>query len=488
MTQPVVVGSKLGTIHYVVWGLLSAVFAVLMLAIVNGVLTAIGIAGSPAMTACIIVALFVIGAAFIAAISWRYLPGQGLIDVAAQTVTVGRRTVRFSDIHRAYRIAGGADPRQFGVRFRIDRGRDLRLQISSRSFTDATAEQLDALAAVGASAAIELDPRVIARPPLGDELGERTTAQRIADATAQLRMQFDETSYSRPVLLAELAAVRAALTDPTAAAQQGATGDAKVAAILASLPQQELTRPAALPSASSIAIVGPVTVDYKRGFFGTLSRRYRSERGEVESWLRSSDPAAVLPTFAHLTVIGWGIVGLIFLWPVLSLALFSVALYTGLSLSPSSPSWWIWPLGFFGFVFFLSPLIYYAGFVLTWYARVRRHRALRDAVLVERARGVIPLQVRNFFGSPHPDGYLEQPLLYLWGFTWCIAIAGGITGILFGISGWQTFGPVVSVLTIVISGIFVVGSFPWFGVGVRRIARRNISSTVAELQAQLMGE
>jgi hypothetical protein len=487
--QPVTIGTRLGAVYYIIWGVLSAVFAFLTKAIVDGALQTTDFMESALVNIGVWVALFVIGAVFIAALTVRYLPGRGFIDLDAQTLTVGRRTVPFSELTRAYRIAGGENPGEFGIRFQIDGGRDLRLQVSSRSFTDVTIAQLDAVLAMVRRAPIELDTRVTPRPPIGGELGERSTREKVADTTAELIMLFEETGYRAAVLVAELERARDILssTDGTFPWAVGPTGNAKVAEILATMQSQGATESAVLPSAPSIAIAGEVTVDYKRGFFGTLSTRYRTERTAVESWLLSVNPSIVIPTFGRFTAAGWTLVGLMFFWPVISVVGFNAALYGGLYLPSASPTWWIWPLGFFGFVLFLSPLFYYAGFVLTWYARVRRHRALRTAVLAERDRGAIPPDVQKFFGSPHPDGYIEQPYVVLWGFAWCIALAGGITALIFGFAGWETFGPVTSVLTIAIGGAFAIGSFPWFGVGVRRIGRRKISSAIGELQKQLMG-
>jgi hypothetical protein len=490
MTQPVRVGTSLGVVYYVIWGVLSAVFAFLTKAIVDAAVRSTDFMALAVVNIGVWIALFIIGAAFTAAITWRYLPGRGVIDLDAQTLAVGRRTVPFAELTRVYRIAGGENPAEFGVRFQISSGRDLRLQVSSRSFTDVTIAQLDATLAMVKRAPIELDPRVTARPPVAGELGERSTREKVADTTAELIMLFEETSYRAAVLVAELERARDVLSDSdgTFPWAIGPTGNAKVAEILTTMQSQTTTESAVLPSATSIAIAGAVTVDYKRGFFGTLSTRYRSERTAVESWVKSVNPSVVIPTFARFTAAGWTLVGLMFFWPVISIVGFNAALYGGLYLPSPSPSWWIWPLGFFGFVFFLSPLFYYAGFVLTWYARVRRHRALRAAVLAQRDRGVVPKEVRDFFGSPHPDGYIEQPFIYLWGFAWCIALAGGITAIILGFAGWEVFGPVVSVLTIAVGSAFAIGSFPWFGVGVRRIGRRKVSSAIGELQKQLMGD
>jgi hypothetical protein len=236
-----------------------------------------------------------------------------------------------------------------------------------------------------------------------------------------------------------------------------------------------------------VAVVGEPTVDYARGFFGTMSKKYRTERAAVEAWLRGVNPTSDVPTFGRLTGLGWALIALMIVWPVIAMAAFAVVLYWAPGgLSTPSPIFGV--LFFVSFVFILSPIIIWAASVLIWYARIRRHRALRKAVLAERGRGVIPLEIRNFFGSPHPDGYIEQSLLYLWAAAWCLAIAGGVTSVIVGFATWDVYGPVASVFTIVLGAAFALASFPWFGVGVRRIGRRTVTSTVGELEYRLMGE
>jgi hypothetical protein len=465
-TGPVRIGAKISPLVIVVWIVLALVFAALMTPVAVGVFGAGSYYGVVVMGGI----LFVVGLVWIGLLVWRFTPSQGSIDLEMRTLTSSRRSVAFADLTHAYRIPGGESPGEFGVRFEIPRAPDVRLLVSSRSFTDAARAELDAVITMVEGSRITPDPRVPLRPPIGDEAGVRDEDEQRLDATSAIVMLYDETAYTRETLLAELRRARAvAAGDPV-------DSNTKVSGIISDLVNRGVPR-TALPSGDELATVGTPTNDYKRGFFGTLSSRYKMERTRVENWLRESNPNFVPNTHKGLAAIGWSTLAVMFFWPVISLVLFYVVLYATYQ--------FIGPVIVIGLVFAFSPVIIFAAIVVIWLARVRRHSSLRREVLETRKSRVIPSDIRAFFGSPHPEGYIEMPIMFAWGIAWCLALAGGITMIIVGVAPIDGQGyPFWS--WAIIGAVLAVGALVKFPAFVGLMKHRTIASTVGELEARLM--
>ena len=470
-TAPIRIGSKISPLAIAVWIGLSLLFAVLMTQVVVGGDISVASLGFGA-------GFFIVGLLGIGALVWRATPSRGSIDLTARTLTSGGRTIAFADLTRAYRIPGGENPGEFGIRLSIPRGHDVRMLVSSRSFTDATAAQLDAVITMVEASSISPDPRIPLRPPIGTAAENRTEDQQHLDAMSGIIMFYDETAYTRETLLAELRRAREILVHadgkfPWAAASDG---DAKVAGILAGLSRTGLAA-TRLPSGGEVATIGTPTVDYARGFFGTLSARYKGERTRVENWLRETDPTFMPDKHGRIAAAGWATLVVMFFWPVISLVLFNVLLYLTFQ--------FIGSVIFIGLVVTFSPFIIYMGIVLIWLARVRRHSSLRRSVLAAKATREVPQDIRDFFGSPHPEGYIEMPRIFLWAIVWVLALAGGITMIAIGANPLPGQGLLLW-YWIPIGAVLAIGSLVRFPAFVGLMKRRSVTSVIGELEHRLL--
>jgi hypothetical protein len=380
------------------------------------------------------------------------------VDRSFSRLRVGLRARSVSEIGHAYRLPDGLADGRFQLRLALP-GIDALVGVSSKLPAELSTDEFDALIALVERTSIEPDPAATLRPPLGDELGERTPAEVFSDDLARGLLAHETMSFAKPTLLAELHSIRAALEGTGTGVGTAVVRDiGLVVPYTTNAPVQQAT----VAEATAIGETGP-----KRGFFGTLSASYRAELANAETWLEShGEPSRPnSPT----TVARWGIVVLVvgLAAPWLSLGIMVASIIggpLGASLDLGAAG------GGVAFAFLTWPFIAWAGIVLNWSGRNRRFESIRSRAFSARARGHdIPSEIAGLFAPRFADvAYLNHLLIFLI-FQTIVLLAGGLTMFSASMGQVENWGP--SAFAAIIGIVMAVASVPVFTFAVQVIAR-----------------
>lgn len=324
-------------------------------------------------------------------------------------------------LRHAYRQPDSVADGRFQLRLGIPRGPDAVLGISPAG-GELSTDALDALIRLLEHAPIEPDPRIRMRPPLGEELWERDEAQQLHDGIGAQLLGFEELSFAKPTLLAELAGIRESQLGRGVPIAGDLVGDLALSG--PGKPSAAPLRDATIAQAAALHD-GAGT----RGPFATMGSRWRSALTGVDEWLVSVGQPRVparVPCWwigLILTVIG-------VLVPVLlccGLPLLLAALDSRLLVMLVEGGI---PPGFstlLSFAILLWPLMTWNGLQLLWHGRVQRYQRAREAVLAPRARGHrVPEEISAVFGPPAPEQALRAGWVWLHVFNGITALSVGV--------------------------------------------------------------
>lgn len=373
------------------------------------------------------------------------------VDASRTRMRVAGRTFPSSDVRHAYRLP---DP-QFDGRFQLQLavpGIDPLVGVSTASPAELSVDELGALLQLIENSPIELDPGVIPRPPLGDELGVRDDAERFDDDLAATLLAFERMSFPKPTLIAELRRIRDSPYGAPVGRSASTVRDlGLVAPGTTNAPERRRLLGALPPQA------GP-----SRGFWALLGSAHRSRLAEVESWLRSFGVPVASSRGWHWSL-GLALIVLGLASPWLSGAIAVPALFASGGTGAFASL-----MGVVVFFVLTWPFIVWPGIVLMWRARISRYETARSGVLaVRRQRVAVPGEIGSFFGPPFPEVAFLNSLVWLVVVESIVLLAGGLTSIAIGVGqveNWEALP-----LGVPVGVLMVLASAPVFAWGVRII-------------------
>lgn len=338
------------------------------------------------------------------------------VNLASERLRVGWRTIPFSELRHVYRVPIAAARDELVIQLDVSRVLDARIQLVRHQRSSLTAGELAMVIAMLERAPIEPVAGAAVHAPLGDELGERGAAERLSDQVSLALAPFRKTTYSKPTVLAQLRG------------------------ILDASREDEEVEPALLnPGGEFVASFDepPVGHDHRRGFWGTLGRRFATHQVEVEQWL-ASEGAPAPRRFGGWRVLTWALLILAPLSPMLFFVGFAssffIYAYYWVNLDPVAFMAW-------GAVaFFFWPFAAWLCLIVLQGLRIRRYLDARAGAMAVRASGrSVPESVHRFFGPLFPERSFGTQV-YIYGLL--LSLGSLVTGLVFlALSAGMVSGP-----------------------------------------------